>query len=99
MANDRLFLYCKKCGERKLLAKWYPSGSITYDPKTFIEVHTTLCLLWNVETYNGVYAGGLGPDSGFEVLTEEGWIKKSGRKLGEGHDPRRDQGNHPRGNS
>lgn len=74
MANDRLFLRCSICGEKKLLAKWYPSGSICGDVSAFIDVHTNLCLQAD---------GDLGLDCGIELLTEWGLIIRTGKLIGQ----------------
>ena len=66
MANDRIFIRCKSCGVRMLLARYYPTGSFVYpdgeDLDAYLETHLGAC-----RGYPSNPAG----DPGLELLTEE----------------------------
>jgi hypothetical protein len=65
MSNDRLYLRCKKCGEHKLLLKYYPTGSHLWEPDKlcdWMDLHWAACHNAPPE---------LGNNPRFDLLTEE----------------------------
>jgi len=53
MANNRLFVVCKGCGDEKLLLKYYPTGGwypVDFSFSEWIEKHTVCYLDANPHT-------------------------------------------------
>lgn len=69
MANDRIFLRCKYCGDRVFLFKYYPTPTRSYVPHEaarfdeFLHTH-----LWGCHPQGGQLH--LADESGFDVVTE-----------------------------
>ena len=70
MANDRVYLRCRTCGEAYMLAKWYPGDGFTpkatgYDSLgDWIETHDD-CVPIALE---------LPPDGGFHTVSERNLV-------------------------
>jgi hypothetical protein len=62
MANDRIYLTCKTCGERKMLVKYYPSlsGSLGTNLEEWLYEHL----------HHGNFGMFLDGDPGFTLITE-----------------------------
>ena len=43
MANDRIYLICKKCKLKKLLYKYYPGCGYANDVNDFMQYHINEC--------------------------------------------------------
>jgi hypothetical protein len=66
MANDRIWIVCKSCGSKKLLAKYYPTRFADNWPSTDFDE-------WMYEHMHAPCrepVADLGEDTGFELLTE-----------------------------
>lgn len=62
MANDRIFIRCRKCGEQKMLAKYYPTiARYGVDVSDFVSEHLANCI-----EGAPMYL----PDRVFDLLTE-----------------------------
>lgn len=77
MANDRIYLVCKDCGDSVMLWKFYPFGGIISGGymgdaeklSDFLRKHLQDC-------HPRAYSLHLGDNPGFVLLTEEGMFSK-----------------------
>jgi hypothetical protein len=65
MANDRIWIVCKQCSEKKLLAKYYPTLSSDWPPGSDFSS-------WMYDhMHHGNNGMNLAGDSGFELKTDD----------------------------
>lgn len=65
MANDRLWIVCKNCKEKRLLIKYYPSFSYVWNDKTIGD-----WLLDHLECSNNCHEISLYGDNCFEAFAK-----------------------------
>ncbi len=71
MANDRVYLRCKKCGSIKMFIKYYPMRPYAADGKSiedWLELHLDKCYIEPVE--DPICNNNLGDNTLFDLITE-----------------------------